>query len=113
MLKRTHADYLNLYHSQLQNHYRTQEAITKTKLAEQPSLNAIKIFLSSNVWGWIYHYFKSRVGKKHPFMDWTKSATNGVFEMVSAFSSGNDQIKIVIAADWATDTAESDHIGKK
>jgi len=110
MARRTHADYLNMIHSEAQSHYRTQKMIVRSQLSQHPTLNAFKTFISVNILGWIYHYLKSRVGSKHPFMDYSRSAGNGVFTMRSASSPGNDHIKMVLAADWATDTAESDHI---
>lgn len=111
MARRTHADYLNMIHSQAQSHFRTQEMILKSKLSQHPALNAFSTFISVNVLGWIFHYLKSRIGRKHPFMDYSNSGSNGVFAMRSASSPGNsDDIKMVLAADWATDTAESDHI---
>lgn len=112
MATRTHADYLNMIHSQVQSHYRTQKTMGRSQRRQQTPLNAFKIFFSVNVFAWVYHYLKSRVGKKHAFMDYSRSASNGVFKMYSAASpTNNDNIKMVLAADWATDTAESDHIG--
>jgi hypothetical protein len=113
MSKRTHADYLNMWHSQLQSHFRTQQSIAKTRKAEYPALNAFRIFVSVNVWGWIFHYLKSRFGKKHPFLDYSHSSTNGIFKMHSVTApENNNRIKMVLAADWATDTPESHLIGR-
>ena len=111
MPKRTHEDYLNLFRSEAQNHSRTQQSIMKTEVAETIRPNRFKIFLTTNIIGWFFHYIKSRFGKKHPFIDYSGSATNGVFEMYSTTSNNKNSIKIVVAADWATDTEESDHIG--
>src|ERR1700744_4888417 len=111
MATRTHADYLNMIHSQVQSHYRTQKMMSRSQRRQQTPLNAFTTFCSVNVFAWLYHYLKSRVGKKHAFMDYSHSASNGVFKMHSANSpENNDHIKMVLAADWATDTTESDHI---
>ena len=111
MARRDKTEYLNMVHSQLQSHFRTQKAIARAKKQTQPALNAFRIFLSVNVWGWVYHYIKSRVGKKHPFVDYSGSTSNGVFEMVSARAGDNSSIKMVVAADWATNTPESAGVG--
>jgi len=111
MLRRKSSDYLNLFRSEAQNHSRTQQSILKTEIAEGIKQNNIKTFLTTNVIGWLYHYIKSRFGGKHPFLDYSTAVTNGVFDMYSTTAGDNDKIKMVIASDWATDTAESTIIG--
>ena len=115
MEKRDPKDYLNLYRSEAQNHLRTQQSIKKEKTNKKEkvtALNEIKDFLSINIFGWVSNYIKSRLGKKHPFMDYSAAASNGVFEMYSEESPDKNKIKIVIAADWATYTEESKKIGE-
>jgi hypothetical protein len=111
MPTRTKTDYLNMLHSQLQSHFRTQQAAARSKKQDRPGINPFRVFLSINILDWIYHYLKSRVGKKHPFVDYSNSTSNGIFTMVSAsFPGNNDNIKMVIVADWATDTPESNNV---
>jgi hypothetical protein len=111
MPTRTKADYLNMLHSQAQSHFRTQQTSARATTEGRPGINPFRIFISVNVWGWVYHYLKSRVGKKHPFADYSQSTSKGVFKMVSASDPHtNDHIKMVIVADWATDTPESNKV---
>src|ERR1700722_13672660 len=112
MPNRSKTDYLHMLRSQAQSHWRTQKAVAGRLRQSRPALNPFRIFLSVNVWGWITNYLKSRVGKKHPFVDYIGAASNGVFKMVSHSGPANDRITIALAADWATDTPESEHIGQ-
>jgi len=112
IIKRNHKDYLNLRRSEAQNHARTQQSLYKAKRIKKPKRNPIGIFLSLDVFVWGFHYVKSRFGKKHPFLDYTHSATGGVFEMYSEQSGNKNKIRIVAAADWATYTEESCRIGE-
>ena len=111
METRNHEQYLGLIRSQAQSHSRTQQEILKQKFEKPERLNRIKEFLEVNVWGWLYHYLKSRFGKRHPFMDYSKAGSNGIFEMFCEDSKGNTNIKIVLAADWGSYTKESKNIG--
>jgi hypothetical protein len=112
MPNRSKTDYLNMLHSQAQSHWRTQKTKARHVKLTRPTINPFKIFLSVNFWGWIYNYLKSRVGKKHPFVDYTGASSDGVFKMVSHTAPSNDHIRIALAADWATDTTESRHVGQ-
>ena len=112
MPNRSKTDYLHMVRSPVQSHWRTQRTLARRLQRTRPGLNPFSIFLSVNFWGWIYNYLKSRVGKKHPFLDYSGAASNGIFKMVSHSALTNDHIKIALAADWATDTPESKYVGQ-
>jgi hypothetical protein len=113
MQTRNHKEYLGLIRSQMQNHYRTQKEVLKQRAATPEHLNKIKEFLTVNVWGWAYHYIKSRFGKRHPFMDYSKASSNGIFDMFIEGTTDNSKVKLVLAADWGSYTQESKTIGQR
>lgn len=111
--KRDPEKYVGLWRSQLTNHYKTQASLIKKKEAAGTAGNKIIEYLQTNVVCWLYHYLKSRLfTRKHPFVNYQGASSNGVFEMQSDNDLSGQTIKIVIAADWASDTEESDLIGK-
>jgi len=112
MATRNSTDYLNLYRSEAQNHYRTQQSISKKKIEREAPSHQLKDFLAINFFGWVYHYIKSRFGKKHPFLDYSKATSNGIFEMFSEMPGNGNKIRIATTADWASDTPESDKIAQ-
>jgi predicted phosphodiesterase len=111
MKTRNHDQYVGLIRSEAQNHSRTQQEILNQKEKKPEKLNRIKAFLEVNVWGWFYHYIKSRFGKRHPFMDYSKAGSNGIFEMYCRHENDNNHIRMVLAADWGSYTKESKNIG--
>jgi hypothetical protein len=100
--KRTNADYLSPSRWESMAHL-------KTELKKQPHYSAAD-FLSKSLWNWIYHYFKSRFGKKYPYPTY-QAPDSGVYELVQA--AQGESIRIAIASDWATDTDESFEIGRR
>jgi predicted phosphodiesterase len=105
MGKRELKEYKGLLRSQAQSHSRTQTGIRKQK-GSTTILNNIRDYLSINIWGWVIHYFKSRFGGKHGFEVYKDHP--GIFLMPD-----KEEIKIAIAADWATDTIENTKIGER
>jgi hypothetical protein len=99
--KRSNADYIGPSRWESVAHL-------KTELKKKPKYSAAD-FLGKMVWNWIYHYVKSRFGRKYPYPTWDAS-DSGVYEVVAA---DGDAIRIGIASDWATDTDESFAIGQR
>lgn len=105
-------DYLDLGRNFYQNHYRAEASKTEVAIEEVAGTPADKAtykineFLHNNILGWIKHYFKSRFGKKHPYQNY-----NG--DDIGIYKVDNNNISIACAADWASDTIESDIIGRK
>jgi hypothetical protein len=99
--KRTNADYLGPSRWESVAHL-------KTELKKKPKYTAAD-FLGKMVWNWVYHYVKSRFGKKFPYR--TYDATDsGVYGIAA---ENGEAVRIAIASDWATDTDESFAIGQR
>ncbi|MDQ3278462.1 MAG: metallophosphoesterase [Bacteroidota bacterium] len=99
--KRTNADYLGPSRWESVSHL-------KTELKKKPTYSA-KDFLGKMVWNWIYHYIKSRFGKKFPYPTYDAS-DSGVYKIAAA---NEEAVRIGIASDWATDTDESFAIAER
>lgn len=100
--KRSNTDYLNPSRSELINHY-------KTERKKRPPTYSPVDFLTKTFWSWIYHYFKSRFGKKFPYPSYAAPHT-GIYTLEE---SGAQGATICIASDWATDTEDSFAIAEK
>lgn len=116
--------YLNLMRSEAINHYKTEKAKTEEKKEEkkaettakaeikpQTAVNTIADFFENRFFSWIYHYFRSRFGKKSQFKNYD-SSDNGIYKIPEAESEA-DEIKIALVSDWATDTEYSDKIARE
>ncbi|HKG69359.1 MAG TPA: metallophosphoesterase, partial [Segetibacter sp.] len=97
-------DYKGLKRSVAQNHFRVEDK----KAKEHRSTNVLEMFLKSKWILWLYHYIKSRFGPRHKFQTYEGSADKGIYKLHSA---NNSAVKIALAADWGTDTAESQQVG--
>lgn len=91
--ERSNQDYLDPSRSELVNHYRTE--------AKKEPNHTIGDFLTKTFWSFIYHYIKSRFGRKYPYPSYQPPET-GIHDL--AFEQ---EISIAVTSDWATDTAES------
>src|SRR5690349_19916731 len=63
-------------------------------------------FLSRNVWPWIRSYLKFVFQKRHDFPDYRGQRKNGVYNVHSTGAA----VRIAIAGDWGTGTAEAETI---
>ncbi|RYE38292.1 MAG: metallophosphoesterase, partial [Sphingobacteriales bacterium] len=97
--KRSNEDYLSSSRSELVNHL-------KTEITKKPT-HSIGDFLTKTFWSWIYHYFKSRFGRKFPYPCYHNNET-GIYRM-----EDNAEVVIGIASDWATDTQEALDVAKR
>lgn len=78
--------------------------ITGLQPKSYPVLGA---FTPSKMWKWITEYFSHRIGRKHPFQDYSASGSdNGVYTL----QGDAGKIRIALAADWGTGTDEAAHI---
>lgn len=99
--KRVAKNYQNLSRSVMQSHARTE--LTKSPKAKK--LNQLSIFFSNRLFLWLFHYIKSRFGKRHEFLTYEGNADKGIYPLYS--HSKSNSVKIALAADWGTDTEES------
>ena len=82
------------------------------KQAQPPGsreIAACAAFTPSSLWKWITEYFGNRIGRKHPFKDYSAvNSDKGVYTL----QGDNGEIRIALAGDWGTGTDEADHIAK-
>lgn len=105
--KRDLKEYVNVGHSELENHLRTQTAQFQNVLEEADASRKLTDFLWLNIFGFAYHYLKSRFGPRHPYQFYPAGEDTGVFKM----KVENETTHIALLSDWASDTPESDRIG--
>ena len=91
--ERTGNDYLDPSRSELVNHYKTE----KNKIPDHD----IGDFLTKSFWSFVYHYVKSRFGRKYPYPAYQAPQT-GIYELAA-----EGEISIALTSDWATDTPDS------
>ncbi|MEZ0542865.1 metallophosphoesterase family protein [Fibrella arboris] len=77
----------------------------KTESTKKPS-HSIGDFLTTTLWPWLYHYVKSRFGKKAHYPVYTGTNT-GLYTLPTTAPS-----RLAITSDWATDTKESHAIAR-
>ncbi len=98
-------DLMGLSRSSLASHYR-QEV---DELADKMRFPHVMAFLlPKNLWAWVTSYLKHAFERKHPFMTYPLVGDRGCYSLVSANGSG--RLRISIAGDWGTGTAEADRV---
>ncbi len=68
---------------------------------------SLKDFLTEKIWKWIEHSIRHLLGRKHKFQTYAGD-DEGVYKM----NEQQGEIRIALAADWASDTEESIEVGK-
>ncbi|MFZ1320073.1 MAG: metallophosphoesterase [Ignavibacteria bacterium] len=113
IIKREKEDYIDLSRSEAENHYKTEttKEVIKKDRPKNVALNKVADFFESKFFSWIFHYIKSRFGLRHKFQSYELESDKGIYKMEKSSNDGKDEITVTLAADWATDTAESDIIG--
>lgn len=131
--RRKSEDYMKLWRSEAQNHYRTEKfkaidkkedkekaenilaerAVKKVEEKPQIAVNKVSDFFNNRFFSWFYHYFRSRFGKKHEFLNYLSSGNdNGIYKLEKTSPAEKEGVSIALVSDWATDTKESDDIAK-
>jgi len=105
--KRDTRQYVNLGHTDVENHLRTQEALYEKRLKEGTATNKVAAFFATNLFGFFYHYLKSRLGPKAPYQFYPSNGDSGCYSL----QTSSDTVTLALLSDWATDTPESDRIG--
>ncbi|MFT4032390.1 MAG: metallophosphoesterase [Siphonobacter sp.] len=99
-------EYVNLSQNKIENHLKTQTSAFKEEVAPADSVTyKLGQFFWSNLFGFVYHYLKSRFGKRFPYQSYPKSGDLGVYQIPA-------EARLVLLSDWATDTIESDLVGR-
>jgi len=113
IIKREKEDYIDLSRSEAENHYKAEASkeVIKTERPKNVAINKVTDFFESKFFSWIFHYIKSRFGLKHKFQSYELEKDKGIYKLEKSSGDKKDGITIALAADWATDTVESDIIG--
>jgi hypothetical protein len=102
--------YLGLGHSEAENHARAQEDLYKKRVKERSTAtNVISEFFKTNLFGFVWHYLKSRFGPRHAYQAYPRNGDFGIYPLQSSVNS-REEIKIALLSDWASDTSESDSV---
>ncbi|WP_159467076.1 metallophosphoesterase [Dyadobacter sp. 3J3] len=102
--------FLALGHSEAENHAKTQQELYEKHVKETSSVtNVISEFFKTNLFGFAWHYLKSRFGPRHPYQAYPRNGDTGIYRLQSSIPS-REQISIALLSDWASDTAESDKV---
>nr|WP_295933484.1 metallophosphoesterase [uncultured Dyadobacter sp.] len=102
--------YLDLGHSEAENHAKTQLELYEKRVEQTSSVtNAISEFFKTNLIGFAWHYLRSRFGARHPYQAYPRNEDSGIYPLQSSVVS-RDEISIALLSDWASDTAESDTV---
>jgi hypothetical protein len=78
--------------------------------AEQRERRGLASFLPQNTRPWVVNYLKFVFTRRHRFVDYTKSKKNGRYS--AAPQDGKDAIRVALAGDWGTGTAEAESIAE-
>lgn len=102
--------YLDLGHSEAENHAKTQLELYEKRVEQTSSVtNAISEFFKTNLIGFAWHYLRSRFGARHPYQAYPRNEDSGIYPLQSSVVS-REEISIALLSDWASDTAESDAV---
>jgi hypothetical protein len=102
--------YLDLGHSEAENHARTQQKQYEEHVERTTAVSrVISEFFKTNVFGFTYHYLRSRFGPRHPYQAYPRYGDPGVYRLQSSIPS-RDTLSLALLSDWASDTDESDTV---
>ncbi|CAG5069715.1 hypothetical protein DYBT9623_02452 [Dyadobacter sp. CECT 9623] len=102
--------YLDLGHSEAENHAKTQLELYEKRVKDTASAtNAISEFFKTNLIDFAWHYLRSRFGPRHPYQAYPRNGDTGIYKLQSSIPS-RTEISLALLSDWASDTEESDKI---
>lgn len=102
--------YLDLGHSEAENHAKTQLELYDKHVKDTSSVtNVISEFFKTNLFGFAWHYLRSRFGPRHPYQAYPRNGDAGIYGLQSSIAS-REEITIALLSDWASDTEESDKV---
>ncbi len=110
MHKNSSEDLVKLSHSPLANHLKTEQKQEKSPPPPPDPSNQLQVFIwqrFGNLGRLLYHYVKSRFGKRHPYQAYPRHGDSGVYELVA----DDGAVTFGLLSDWASDTTESDAVG--
>lgn len=91
--------------SMVTSHAGTQARLYREDVEEKTGLNKAIAYLKIRVVLWVWHYLRSRFGRKHPFLDYTAAGgDNGVYDLADA---SDDPVVVSLMGDWGSGTKEA------
>jgi len=86
--------------------YRTQAP------PDAPFSRKLTAFLRNQIWGWVWSYIRFRFGPRHRFQTYARPEDNGIYLLSGSFGEdpGDAPVRVSIAGDWASGTAEAEQI---
>ncbi len=102
--------YLDLGHTEAENHARTQQKLYEEHVSRTSTVTRVlSEFFKTNFFGFIYHYIKSRFGRRHAYQAYPQDGESGIYQLASSLPS-RKPITLALLSDWASDTEESDKV---
>ncbi|HEV7347551.1 metallophosphoesterase family protein [Telluribacter sp.] len=102
--------YLDVGHSEAENHARSQQKQYDEHVKRTTAVSrVISEFFKTNIFGFTYHYFRSRFGPRHPYQAYPRFGDSGVYRLQSSLPS-RKAISLALLGDWGSDTDESDAV---
>lgn len=101
---------LDLGHTEAENHAKTQQELYEKYVNDRSTVsNQLSQFFKTNIFGFAWHYLKSRFGPRHAYQYYPTESDTGIYPLQSSISSRNS-IEIALLSDWASDTQEADAV---
>lgn len=105
-------DYRTLPRSMARSHWRTQADLLKRRAPHK-----LRDYMEVQVLKWLFHYIKSRFGRKHPLPDYrTYPEDDGIYPLRAGRQEDGtprgEEVRVSLVGDWATGTVEADSVGR-
>lgn len=108
--RRSSRDLLAVPRALGRSHLLTQKDLFRVARASATGpLDRAGKFLKVQVWGWVWHYIKTRLGGRYPFATYGAGSDNGVYDLGPEVDAA---VKVSITGDWGTGTEEAFAIGQ-
>jgi hypothetical protein len=102
---------VSMGHSQAESHVRTQQEEYEKHVQQTSNVtNVISQFFKTNLFGFAWHYLKSRFGPRHSYQYYPAHGDSGIYRLQASLPS-SEGVTLALLSDWASDTEESDRIG--
>lgn len=113
-MARNQNKYIGLSRNLVINRYKAdaskrRKALRLKGIQPKPGFS-LKDFLKERVWRWIEHSFRHLLGTKHKFQTYTGN-DKGLYKIDESLKG--QEIRVALAADWASNTEESIEVGAR
>jgi len=94
-------------------HARTQsQLLRETAFEGKPAFDRARDYLRLKAVSWLWHYLRSRFGRRWRFLDYTNcKGDNGIYELAAGSDAcPSDPVRICLASDWGTGTCDANRV---